>query len=126
MKKEKEKHVHRLKRHKYKTGYSVYFCTLPDCYFKISTSQMVGKKSICNLCSEEFIMSDYSCKLLRPHCEKCGKIKVLGEDGQKLFIRRGSLPQPVRAALVSNSSEGINDLRSRLNGITNDIIDEDI
>lgn len=68
------KHTHKLKRHRFKSGSSVFFCAL-DCTFKISPALAEGKKSICWRCGEEFIMSEYSIRLAKPHCEACHKSK---------------------------------------------------
>lgn len=117
-----QKHTHKLKRHTYKrTGNSIFFCTLPDCHYKIDAPLAVGKKAICNVCGDEFIMTEYSIKLIRPHCDKCSKIKVKGADGKKHYIRRGSLP-----VMASLANENVEDLRSRLNRITSPDKEEDI
>jgi len=116
-----EKHTHRLKRHVYpKTKTAVYFCTLPDCHYKIECALALGKNSICNICGNEFILNEYAIKLLRPHCELCGKIRVRTSDGKRHFVRRDSLP--VMAAL----SEDIVALRSKLADATDTSEDEDI
>lgn len=116
------KHTHKLKRHVYpKTKTAVYFCTLPDCHFKIECAMALGKKAICNLCGDEFIMTEYDCKLLRPHCLKCGKIKVASSDGKNRYVRRGSMP--VMAALAEDTTA---DLRSRLSNAISNAVDEDI
>jgi len=99
----------------------VYFCILPDCQFKIDCALALGKKSICNLCNSEFIMTEYTVKLAKPHCEKCSKIKVNGSDGKKRYIRRDSLP-----VMASLASENTNDLRSRLDNAITPVADEDI
>lgn len=116
-----QKHTHKLRRHIYKTGARVYFCTLPDCYHKIECSLAVGKMSICNICGEEFQLNEYHVRLAKPHCDKCGKIKIKGSDGKKHYIRRDSLP--VMASLAESS---VDELRSRLNNLTQDSGDEDI
>jgi hypothetical protein len=72
---EKPKHVHKLKRLVYKTGNAIFFCTMPDCNFKINIKLALGKRSICWLCGNEFIMTDYSLRLAKPHCEDCHKPK---------------------------------------------------
>jgi len=116
------KHVHRLKKHKYvKTGNAVYFCTLPDCHFKIEAELALGKRVLCNLCNNEFIMNEYTVKLVKPHCENCSKRKVDGADGKKHFIRPNALP-----ILSSVAEKNTGDLRSRLNSATSTVIDEDI
>jgi hypothetical protein len=70
-----EKHVHKLKRIKYKSGNISFFCTLPDCSYKVNPTLALGKKSICWRCLEEFILTEYSIRLVKPHCVKCHKIK---------------------------------------------------
>ena len=71
----KSSHIHKLKRVKYKSGNSVFFCALPDCNFKINPSLALGKRCICWRCGEPFIMSEYSLRLAKPHCEGCHKSK---------------------------------------------------
>jgi len=71
---DKIKHTHKLKRLKYKSGVSVFFCVL-DCNFKISVPLALGKKTICWRCGEEFLMNEYSIRLVRPHCSSCHKSK---------------------------------------------------
>lgn len=72
---EKQQHVHKLKRLKYKSGNVIFFCTLPDCNFKINIALALGKRSICWRCEQPFIMSDYALRLAKPHCEGCHKPK---------------------------------------------------
>ena len=72
----KSNHIHRLKRHTYKSGNQIYFCVL-DCKYKISPALAVGKKSICNRCGQEFVLTEYSVRLARPHCDACHKPKEL-------------------------------------------------
>ena len=69
-------HIHKLKRVKYKSGNSVFFCALPDCNFKINPSLALGKRSLCWRCGEPFIMNEYSLRLAKPHCENCHKPKI--------------------------------------------------
>jgi ribosomal protein S27AE len=68
-------HIHKVRRKVYGSGNKVYFCTLPDCYFKIDTGLALGKKFLCNRCGEPFVMNQYSLRLAKPHCEKCHKTK---------------------------------------------------
>ncbi len=70
------KHVHKLRRHRYSSGTVTFFCMLPDCAFKINPALAIGKRSICHRCGEEFIMTEYSVRLAKPHCEACHKPKV--------------------------------------------------
>lgn len=74
-----EKHVHKLKRHMHKSGNATLFCTLPDCQFKINPAFALGKRSICWRCGNDFIMTEYSLRLAKPHCESCHKPKIKNE-----------------------------------------------
>jgi hypothetical protein len=116
-----KRHAHRLKRHIYKTGNAIYFCTLPDCHFKIECQLMLGKRAMCNVCGNEFIINEYQTKLARPHCDKCSKVRVRGADGKRHFVRQDSMP--IMAQLAEASVEG---LRSRLNNVLETSEDEDI
>jgi hypothetical protein len=71
----KEKHIHKLRRYKFKSGNVIYHCTLPDCSYKSAPALAIGKRSICNRCGEQFILTDYSVRLAKPHCENCHKSK---------------------------------------------------
>src|SRR6266849_9861751 len=71
----KEKHIHKLKRLKYKSGNVIFFCSLPDCSFKTNISLALGKRSICWRCGNSFIISEYSLRLAKPHCDACHKPK---------------------------------------------------
>lgn len=105
------KHNHRLKKHKYKTGAEIFFCTLPNCHFKIEAALMVGKISVCNLCGDDFVMTERDTNRVRPHCPKCGKVKMVGSDGKYHYFRKTAAP-----AILDEVAEGtVNDLRSRLN-----------
>jgi len=81
------KHIHKFKKHKYKTGMAVYFCTL-DCSFKVEAPFALGKEVLCNICGEPFIMNEYSLKLVRPHCNNCGRKEVKDSDGKKHYISK--------------------------------------
>lgn len=77
LKKEKqEKHIHKLKRIAFKSGNKIYFCTLPDCNYKLSTTLSLGKRALCWRCGNSFIMNEYSIRLAKPHCENCHKFKL--------------------------------------------------
>jgi len=75
----KSQHVHKFKRITYKSGNQIFFCALPDCNKRISTSLALGKRSLCWRCGESFIMNEYSCRLAKPHCENCHKPKKIEE-----------------------------------------------
>lgn len=74
-----EKHIHKFKRLKYKSGNVIFFCSLPDCTSKINPALALGKRSICWRCGKDFIMSEYSLRLAKPHCDACHKHKK-GEE----------------------------------------------
>lgn len=71
----KTAHIHKLSRHKHKTGSVIYFCTLPDCNYKAAPALTLGKRSVCNRCGEPFILSAYAIRLSKPHCDNCHKPK---------------------------------------------------
>ena len=68
-------HAHKLKRLKYKSGNIIYHCVLPDCTIKVAPALTLGKRAICWRCGKEFLMTDYSIRLAKPHCEDCHKPK---------------------------------------------------
>ena len=114
-------HIHRLKKHKYSTGNTIFFCTLPDCHYKIDSALALGKRSICNICSNEFIMSEYSLKLVRPHCNDCGKVKVKDHEGKDRFIKK--ITNQILTGVAADSTSS---LRSRLDNVTGAADEEDI
>jgi hypothetical protein len=117
-----QKHVHRLKKKVYKkTGNAIFFCTLPDCHYKIEAELAVGKISACNLCGNPFMMNEYQIRLVRPHCDNCSKMKVKGPDGKNHYIRKQSTP--IMAAVAAEHTE---DLRSRLNNVMGSDDEKDI
>lgn len=116
-----EKHVHKLRRHKYPNGTKVFFCTL-DCNFKIESALALGKIVLCNICGEPFSMNEYSCKLAKPHCNSCGKMKITDGDGNAKFINKGR-PQAALADLATNS---VTSLKERLGRVVTMEKDEDI
>lgn len=114
-----QKHVHKLKRHKFKTGSSIYFCSLPDCHYKIKTELAFGKKTICWRCGEEFIMNEYSIRLAKPHCEKCHKPKTTSYDAETPInpeIVRAPIPLPVEP-LSGERTDVISSMRNRMRAI---------
>ena len=102
-------HIHKLRRHRYSNGTKVFFCT-QDCNFKIETALALGKTVLCNICNEPFTMNEYSCKLAKPHCTKCGRQAVKTEDGKLKFINKG---RPV-AAIAEIAQDKVSSLRERL------------
>lgn len=112
----KTSHAHKFRRHTYKTGAKVYFCALPDCSIKMNPSLTLGKRAICWRCEEEFVMSEYSIRLAKPHCDNCHKSKDMI-----------SIPIVVRIDMPNKEielSNPISDLQNRLASLTPK--DEDI
>lgn len=117
----KLEHIHKLRRHKYPNGTKVYFCTL-DCNYKIEAALALGKRVLCNICGDEFIMNEYSIKLAKPHCTQCGKMKIQDAEGKNRFVSKGR-PQAALADLASNS---VQSLKERLGRVVTMEKDEDI
>ena len=126
-KKLQSNHIHRLKLHEYKSGTKVFFCTLPDCHFKIDRHLALGKRALCNLCGEEFLMNEFTIKLVKPHCPNCGKVRIKDSDGKNRFVRKISNRAIVlREDTIQEADNSLFDLRSRLNNITEDELEKDI
>jgi transcription initiation factor IIE alpha subunit len=65
-----KKHDHKLKRKNYRNNESIYFCVL-NCDYKVHTELALGKQVICWRCGRPFLMTEYSCRLAKPHCNAC-------------------------------------------------------
>lgn len=115
----KANHIHRLKKHKYSTGSTIFFCILPDCHYKIDSALALGKKSICNICGNEFIMNEYSLKLVKPHCNECGKVRVKDGNGKHKYIKKVT-----NQVLTSIAFDSNRELRERLETIA-PVIEDD-
>lgn len=116
-----KKHIHRLKRKSYKNGTKMYFCTLPDCYFKVEVDTSLGKESLCNICGEPFIMNEYTLRLKSPHCERCGRREVKNNDGTKRYVRK------IGNRILDNVADKVvDDLTNRLHQLTAASPEEDI
>lgn len=66
-------HVHKFKRHVYESGYTIFFCTLPNCNYKVKKELTLGKLNVCWRCGKEFTMNEYALRLAKPHCPDCQK-----------------------------------------------------
>jgi ferredoxin-like protein FixX len=117
----KNSHIHKLKKHRYKTGNTIYFCILPDCHYKLDAALSLGKKSLCNICNAEFTMTEATLKLQRPHCMDCGKVKVQDADGNTRYVKK-----VVNKVLTDIGVSHATDLRSRLASVTQIPLDDDI
>ncbi len=108
-----QKHVHKLQKYKYKTGNSVFFCTL-NCSYKIEVALSIGKLTLCHICNNQFIMTEAHIKLKRPHCINCGKVKVIdSQTGKSHYITKQN--SKISSSVVT---EELDDLRDRLNNLT--------
>lgn len=103
----KEKHTHKFKRLKYKSGNVIFFCSLPDCTFKTNIALALGKRSICWRCSQPFIMNEYSLRLAKPHCDSCHRPK---ESEPPIFPENRSLKQGEIPAAQPNLAERLKQL----------------
>lgn len=74
------KHIHKFKRLRYKSGNEIFFCSLPDCSVKLNIALALGKRSLCWRCEQPFIMTEYSLRLAKPHCDACHKSKKIELD----------------------------------------------
>jgi hypothetical protein len=60
--------------------YVVWACVLPDCTHYIAEAFVIGKKSICWRCGDEFVINARTKELYKPHCRDCTRSKA--EDVQ--------------------------------------------
>lgn len=114
-------HLHKLKKHKYPSGNAVFFCTLPDCHYKIDVPLALGKRAACNICGDEFIMNEYTIKLVKPHCPNCGKVKVKDAEGKSRYVKKVT-----NKILVGVAADSNQDLRSRLDSVAGLDVENDI
>lgn len=115
------KHVHKLKKHKYASGVAVYFCTLPDCSYKVEVPFALGKESLCNICGNPFIMNEYTLKLVKPHCGDCGRREVKDGNGKKHYVRK--INTNVLSAVAEDE---VSSLKDRLARVVQNPVEEDI
>lgn len=119
-----QKHVHKFRRHTYKkSGSTVFFCTLPDCTFKIDVPLAIGKRCLCNMCDKEFLLNEYAIRLVKPHCNDCSRITIRDENGKRQLVKRPSLTQEMNSSVAVNSND---ELRKRLAIVTDMTIDEEL
>lgn len=116
----KKNHTHKFRRHTYKSGNKVYFCTL-NCSFKIECALALGHECICNLCGIPFTMSEYTVKLKLPHCDSCSKRKVVDSEGNAKFVR-SNIATEVLTSMAEDSAQSLSD---RLKA-TVTVMDDDI
>jgi len=119
-------HAHKLKRYVYNNGTKVYFCTLPDCTFRISIGLALGKRTICWRCGKEFNMNTYSLSLAKPHCEECHVHKSDRKPGDRRTITgRRESDKPVAVVSAAIATEVVSSLKDRLAGIQYKPLEDD-
>lgn len=117
----KEKHTHKLKRHKYTNGTTIFFCIL-GCSFKIEAALAVGHKTICHECGSEFTLNEKTIRMLRPHCSSCGRTRIKGPDGKFRVIPKSYLTINVSDEIANDT---VTELKDRLAAVV-PMIDEDL
>lgn len=101
-------HIHKLKRHRYKNGTTVYFC-IDNCGFKIGCEFSLGKVVKCNKCDQPFQMNEYSIRLAKPHCINC--------HNKKNKSNANTMERESRPTINKLADNTISDLSSRLSSI---------
>lgn len=102
-------HIHKLKKHKYKNGTTVFFCT-NDCTFKVECELAVGKRVLCNICGQPFVMNEASIKMVRPHCSGCGKTLVKLPDGRRSYVDK----RRINVIAKDMAESSVDSLKNRL------------
>lgn len=108
----KQNHAHKLKRFVYSNGTKIYFCTLPDCTFRIGIGLALGKRTVCWRCGKEFNMTTYTLSLAKPHCEECHRFKV-EPDKKPVTVKT----QPVSVVSGSMGTDVVSSMKERLGSI---------
>lgn len=115
MEQNKSKHIHKFKRvHYKKTGNSVFFCTLPDCHFKIGTEFSLGKRNLCNRCGEPSLIDEYSIRLAKPICVNCRGSKTKKEKKNDNNIGVTNSATNIAKSIAHNTAE---ELKQQLNNV---------
>lgn len=110
----KQKHTHKLKRHKYKNGEVIFFC-VKNCNFRINQKLSLGKNCICWRCGNEFKINEYSIRMARPNCQDCTKSKKKVEEELKRTERIFDYIPLTTATTVGAKDEITKNLRDSLN-----------
>lgn len=106
-------HIHRLKRHTYKTtGNSIFFCTLPDCHFKLDTKLALGKYTSCSKCGKTTIINERNIRMANPNCDSCVR-------------RKDSHAKEIKTVTRTIIHDTVQDLQSRLSQVVGQIEDDD-
>lgn len=108
MAEKKDKHIHKLKRYRFKSGSVVYFCALPECNYKVAIALALGKRVLCWRCGKDFVMNEYAVRLAKPHCEACHKSKgeePVHEEVEILTLPPMSLAERLKQSVVFSKPE---------------------
>ena len=117
-------HIHQLRKKKYKTGQSFFYCIGEDCAFKINADLALNKRSLCNICNKPFNLTPYAMRLAKPHCQDCHKVKEQRTDvniptdfASQFVFTPANINAAVNTAIQVAESEI--SLSDRLSSITN-------
>lgn len=114
----KDKHIHKLRRHRHSTGSVIYFCVEPDCTYKVKPALSLGKRAICWRCEGPFIMNEYSIRLAKPHCSDCHKPKnEINEEPVAVMTVPIVATYPNKSGTITSIPNSASDLRSRLSSV---------
>lgn len=123
------KHDHKLKKYTYPSGNEVYFCALPDCTYKVKVGLALGKKVVCWRCGNPFVLSDYSLRLVKPHCQNCHRHKQgdvgawVGPPSGEAYEEIGELVKVIEKE-NAKARDVESSLRDRLNGVVRAVEEE--
>lgn len=93
------KHIHTYRRSKWNKN--TFQCADPGCTSYANKLKIVGKKSLCNNCGTEIVLTAYNLTTTYPKCDLCSdtkKSKLLRSIGestelQDVFSRMGEEPE---------------------------------
>lgn len=75
-----EKHTHKYVRVKIGKNKRILFkCAIEGCVHTCRPELLVGRKSICNRCGDEFVITKELSELAKPHCFDCTKSNRVDE-----------------------------------------------
>ena len=69
----KDHTVHKYKRIKFKTGYTIYRCMIIGCSHFLRAELAINRQSVCWKCGETCVIK--TTDLVKPHCEDCSRNK---------------------------------------------------
>ena len=80
------KHTHKYKRVRMTKKWIVFKCALPNCPHFVTGKLVIGRKCICWRCGMEFIMTEFTMGLAKPHCKECTGIREHSVDAFKELL----------------------------------------